>query len=56
MEFLISLLAIFALSVIVLFVLAWFAVMLAFLEPSAHDDLLLDGEDFDNKAEGKLSR
>lgn len=56
METLISVLAIFGASVIVLFGLAWLAVVIAFLEPSVHDDLLLDGEDFDNKAKGKLGR
>ena len=56
MEFFLILLAIFSVSVIVLFGLAWLAVVLAFLEPSPHDDLLLDGENFDNKAKGSLGR
>lgn len=54
MEIFISLLAIFGVSVIVLFGFAWLAVVIAFLEPDVHGDLLLDGEEFDNKAKGKL--
>jgi len=56
MEIFLTLLAIFSVSVIVLFGFAWLAVVLAFLEPDVHGDLLLDGEDFDNKAKGSLGR
>lgn len=50
MEILLYLLAIFFIAVIVLFGFAWAVVMFAFLQPGIHDDLLLDGEDFDRES------
>jgi hypothetical protein len=50
MEIFLYLLAIFIVAVIVLFGFAWTIVMLAFSQPGIHDDLLLDGEDFDRKS------
>jgi hypothetical protein len=59
MEIFIILLAIAGGSVIVLLGLSWLAVVFSFMEMSGNtddDDLLLDGEDFDNKTKSNLRR
>jgi hypothetical protein len=59
MEIFIILLAIAGGAVIVLLGLSWLAVVFSFMEMSGNtddDDLLLDGENFDNKTKSNLRR
>lgn len=49
-------LAIFVVSVVALFGLAWLSVVLAYFDADAHDDLLTDGENFEHTTTGRNRR